>query len=68
MEARSVQKKPPCRANGSDDSARVAAVVSLPGCIDLDSRAERMNRVWKQLVKFQNDDILLVALCTSCER
>ncbi len=39
------------------------ASVALPGGINLDDRAERMNEFWRALVEFQYRDVLVVALC-----
>ena len=39
------------------------ATVALPGSIDLEGRAARMNDFWKELVEFQYRDVLVVALC-----
>ena len=39
------------------------AHVSLPGGIDLEDRAARMNEFWRALVEFQYRDVVVVALC-----
>ena len=39
------------------------ATVALPGGIDLEDRAVRMNEFWRALVEFQYRDVLVVALC-----
>ena len=44
------------------------ATVSLPAGIDIETRAERMNNFWKELVRFQYDDVVVVALCSSKRR
>ena len=38
------------------------ATVSLPAGIDLETRAERMNRFWKTLVRLQHRDVMVVAV------
>jgi hypothetical protein len=43
------------------------ATVSLPAGIDLESRAERMNKFWKELVRLQYDDVVVVAVSASGE-
>jgi hypothetical protein len=39
------------------------ASVALPGDVNLEDRAARMNEFWKALVEFQHRDVLVVALC-----
>ena len=41
-----------------------AATVAFPANISLDERAERMNRFWETLAKYQYYDVLVVALCS----
>lgn len=41
------------------------ATVALPGGIDLEDRAARMNDFWRALVEFQYRDVVVVALCVS---
>ena len=45
-----------------------AASVALPGDIDLEGRAARMNEFWRALVDYQHRDVLVVALCVDDER
>jgi len=40
-----------------------AASVVLPGDIDLEDRAARMNEFWEKLVDYQHRDVLVVAVC-----
>src|SRR5262245_22620473 len=44
------------------------ATVSLPAGIDLQTRAELMNDVWRALVQFQDRDVVVVAMCASGAR
>ena len=44
------------------------ASVSLPGGVDLQDRADRMNEFWRALVEFQYRDVVVVALCVGEER
>jgi|SRR5215471_915071 hypothetical protein len=39
-----------------------AATVALPAGIDLETRAGRMNKFWKALVRFQYDDVVVIAV------
>ena len=39
------------------------ATIALPGGIDLEDRAARMNDFWKALVEFQDRDVFVVAFC-----
>jgi len=50
------------RSGGLDTAA-----VSLPGGVDLEERAARMNAFWKALVEFQYRDVLVVAICAGDE-
>lgn len=45
-----------------------AASVALPAGIDLEDRAARMNNFWRALVKFQDRDVFVAALCKGDER
>jgi hypothetical protein len=42
--------------------------VALPAGIDLETRAERMNRFWEALVDFQYQDVVVVAVCPTGAR
>jgi len=57
---------------GDDSTVRSlgfdAASVALPGDIDLEDRATRMNEFWRALVDYQHRDVLVVALCVDDER
>jgi len=44
------------------------ATVALPAGIDLETRADRMNKFWKALVRFQYDDVVVVAVCATGAR
>jgi hypothetical protein len=44
------------------------ASVALPGGIDLENRAARMNKFWKALVELQYRNVIVVALCVGDER
>jgi hypothetical protein len=44
------------------------ASVALPGDVDLEARAARMNKFWDKLVAFQHRDVLVVALAVGDER
>jgi broad specificity phosphatase PhoE len=44
-----------------------AASVALPGGIDLEDCAARMNEFWKALVEFQHRNVLVVAVCAGEE-
>ena len=45
-----------------------AASVALPGDINLEDRAARMNEFWRALVDYQHRTVLVVAICVDDER
>jgi hypothetical protein len=49
---------------------RVIRSLGLDGAtgIDLETRAERMNRFWEALVDFQYQDVVVVAVCATGAR
>ena len=44
------------------------ATASLPAGIDLETRADRMNELWRALVRLQYQDVIVIALCATGER
>lgn len=44
------------------------ASVALPGDIDLEDRAARMNEFWNKLVDYQHRNVLVIAICVDDER
>jgi hypothetical protein len=52
------------------EPVRVIRSLGLDGAtgIDLETRAERMNRFWEALVDFQYQDVVVVAVCATGAR
>lgn len=56
------------RMTEDTETVSAAASVALPGDIDLETRAARMNQFWSALVDYQHQNVIVVALTVGDER